>query len=52
MDVWVVSYFYPGGVYAGIIGVYDSEGKADGAIALARADYSDCTFVATSATVE
>ena len=52
MNVYIVSYFYSDGTYAGIIGVYDSESKADSAIFTNQLSYSDCTFVITSATIE
>lgn len=52
MDVYIVSYFYSDGTYAGIIGVYDSESKADAAIFANQLNYSDCTFAITAATVE
>jgi hypothetical protein len=53
MTVWVVTYFYPEGAYAGIIGVYDSELKAADAIHKARTrDYPDCIFVTTEGSVE
>lgn len=51
--VYVVSYFYPEGTYAGIIGVYDDEGKAKLTImTMKQTDYPDCTFVVTRAEVE
>lgn len=52
--VYVVSYFYPDGTFAGVVGVYDSKVKADGAIFLHRTTlgYADCTFVTTATPVE
>jgi hypothetical protein len=53
MTVFIVSYFYPGGTYAGTIGVYDSEAKADAAVHLHKlTDYPDCTFAICEANVE
>ena len=53
MIVYVVSYFYPDGTYAGITGVYNDEGKARLAMqTLKLTDYSDCTFVITESEVE
>ena len=50
--VYVVTYFYPDGSYAGIIGVYDKESKADGAIIMHQSDYFDCLFLITESTLE
>ncbi len=51
--VWVVTYFYPDGTYAGIITVCDSEQKAADAVHKARTlDYPDCTFSMTEGVVE
>ena len=50
--VYVVTYFYPDGSYAGIIGVYDKESKADSAINAHQSDYSDCHFIITESILE
>lgn len=53
MTVHVVSYFYPDGTYAGIIGVYDCENKAKTTVQLHKlTDYPDCTFLITQSEVE
>lgn len=52
MTIYVVQYFYPGGEYAGIIGVYSSEAKADAAIIKHQDEYNDCRFTVTEANVE
>lgn len=51
-EVFVVSYFYPDGTYAGILGVYDTEDKANATVTLFKlTDYPDCTFVITQSEV-
>ena len=53
MEVFVVSYFYPGGTFAGIIGVYSTQIHADAVIMQNRmTDYPDCTFITTVATID
>jgi hypothetical protein len=52
MTVFVLTYFYPGGVFAGIIGAYTSPERAAAAERLAKYDYSDCTFVTTEVAVQ
>lgn len=53
MIVYVVSYFYPDGTYAGIAGVYNDEGKARVTKQMLKlTDYPDCTFVITQSEVE
>jgi hypothetical protein len=51
--VYVVSYFYPDGTYAGMIGAYKNPIKAqDIADVLKLTDYPDCTFAVTRVEVE
>lgn len=53
MQVYVVTYFYPDGTYAGIVGVYDDEVTAETTIGIMKImDYPDCTFIITQAEVE
>jgi len=53
MEVFVVSYFYSDGTFAGIIGVYSTENQADAVIMQNRmTDYPDCTFITTVATID
>jgi hypothetical protein len=52
-EVYTVSYFYPDGSYAGIIGVYSNPVKArNTADMLKLTDYPDCTFIVTRSEVE
>lgn len=53
MSVYVVSYFYPDGSYAGIIGVYKDQESAEAAVKFGlMIDYTDCTFIITHAEVQ
>lgn len=53
MTVYVVSYFYPDGTYAGIIGVYKNEVMANGVVQFEKnISYPDCTFLVTQSEVE
>lgn len=52
-EVYVVSYFYPDGTYAGIIGAYaDPIAAHNTADTLKLTAYPDCTFIVTRAEVE
>lgn len=52
-EVYVVSYFYPDGTYAGIIGVYaDPVGAHNATYIHSHTNYPDCTFIVTRAEVE
>lgn len=52
-EVFVVSYFYPDGTYAGIVGVYKNEVTANAVVSFGKnINYPDCTFVVTRSEVE
>lgn len=43
--VFILCYFYPGGIFAGVMGVYATESKATTVMQYSLAtDYPDCTF--------
>jgi len=48
MPVYVISYFYPDGSWAGILDAKKTESSAQEIVDMARAsEYSDCIFVVT-----
>lgn len=52
MKIYVVSYFYNDGTYAGIIGSYKTEQSANSAINYNKIAYSDCNFIITETFLE
>ena len=52
MAVYVLTYCYPNGSYAGLIGAYSTESKALSVEASMKQDYFDCIFLITQVEVE
>lgn len=50
--VYVVTYFYPDGSWAGIIGAYSNDARAQLEIEMQKKMYSDCIFVITEVEVD
>ena len=52
MLAYVVSYFYPDGSYAGIVGARYNKKDAKDLVSTYQLSYSDCTFITTEVEVE
>lgn len=52
MPAFVVTYFYPDGSYAGIVGARYYRESAEELIAAYRLSYGDCTFIVTEIEIE
>jgi hypothetical protein len=52
MTIHVLTYCYPDGSYAGLIGAYSTDPKAKSMELSLQQDYSDCIFLITEVEVE